>query len=183
MLRKKLRPPLQISSLRLTEAHGFVHAHFSPKQEFNFILRARSEFACVRLEPDILWPVRPAHPVWEPMVELTRGLVRTGWIAVGPEDRILFGSCDAARAVSVRYTGKRRVHIARRQGRIRHGTSAAGLVDVDLAAMLRRGHANQQNQSEPLHGQFLTHPLADGYTDSDTSPRPSISLVSQTASR
>ena len=110
----------------------------------------------MRLEPDVRWSVRSSHPVGKPMIKFSRGLVRIGGIALGPEDRIFFGICDAARAVSVRYTCKRRVHIARRQGRVRYGAKAAGLVDIDLATVLRGSHAHEQKQRKPFHGQFLT---------------------------
>jgi hypothetical protein len=37
LLRKKLRPTLQVDRLCLVEGHCLVHAHFSPQQEFDFI--------------------------------------------------------------------------------------------------------------------------------------------------
>ncbi len=37
VLRKKLRPSLQINRLRLIEGHGFIHAHALPEQEFHFV--------------------------------------------------------------------------------------------------------------------------------------------------
>jgi hypothetical protein len=102
MLRKKLRPSLQICRLCLIERHCFVHAHLSPEQKFDFIFPARSEPACVRLEPAVLRFVRPTHPVWEPVIKLARGFLRTSGVSVSTEDCIFLGVGDAARSVSVR---------------------------------------------------------------------------------
>ena len=53
-LGKELRPSLQVSRLRLIQCHRFVHAHFSPEQEFHFVFCERTERASVRLKPDVL---------------------------------------------------------------------------------------------------------------------------------
>jgi hypothetical protein len=146
-LRKEFRPSLQVSRLRLNESHCLVYAHLSPEQKLNFVFGKRTELACVRLEPNVRSPIRSSHPMRKPMIKLSRGLVRIGRVAVGTEDRIFLGSRDAARAVSVRYTCKRRVHIARRQGRVRYSAKAAGLVDVDLpTVLLSRGEARCQQE-------------------------------------
>jgi len=79
----------------------------------------------------------------EPMIKLARGFLRTRWVSVSTEDCIFLGIGDGARTVSVRYTCKGSVHLTRRKGRIRYRAEAAGLVDVDLATVLRRGSAEQ----------------------------------------
>ena len=145
LLRKELRPSLQIGGLGLIEGHRFVHAYSSPQQEFDRIFPARPELACVRLEPDILRSVRPTHPVWEPMIKLTRGFLCTCWVSVSTEDCIFLGIGDGARTVCIRHTCKGWVHLTRRKGRIRYGAEAAGLVDVDFPTVLRGDCANQQD--------------------------------------
>jgi hypothetical protein len=60
----------------------------------------------MRLEPDVLRYVRPAHPVCEPMVELARGFVRIRRVSVSMEDLVFLGVGDAPESVSVRDTRK-----------------------------------------------------------------------------
>ena len=106
------RPSLQVSRLRLIEGHRFIHANFSPEQEFHFVFRERTERAIVRLEPDVLRCVRASHPVRKPMIEFTGGFPRARRITISREDRVLFRSGHVARSLSVRYTCERCVHCA-----------------------------------------------------------------------
>lgn len=148
MLGNEFSPSLQISRLRLIEGHCFIYAHFSPEHEFHFVLDERSELAGVRFEPDVVLLVRASHPVREPMVEFAGRFLCPRWVSVSREDRILFGVGNAARSVVVGYTRQRCVHLAGGQFGIGYRAEAAGLVDVDLAAMLRRGDARCQQECQ-----------------------------------
>jgi len=78
------------------------------------------------------------------MIELVRRLLRTRRITISSEDRFLLRLTDRPGTVSVGEAGERCLHLSRRQRMIRHSEKAARLVDVDLAAMLSRGYADQQ---------------------------------------
>jgi hypothetical protein len=143
LLRKKARPSFQISGLRLIKRHRFIHTYLPPQQQFYLIFPARSECACVRLEPDVLRSVRPSHPMGEPGVEFARACLRIRWISISRQDCMFLRISHGARPVSIRYAGLQGVHLARRQGGIRNRAEAAGLVDVDLPAVLSGCHAEQ----------------------------------------
>ena len=103
-LGKEHRPTLQVSRLRLIEGHRFIHANFSPEQEFHFVFRERTERAIAPLEPDVLRCVRASHPVREPMIEFTGGFLRARRITIRREDRVFPRSGHVARSLRVRYT-------------------------------------------------------------------------------
>src|ERR1039458_10646419 len=94
------------------EGHCLIHAHVPPEQKFHFIFGQRTKLPSVWLEPDILLRIRASHPVRQPMVKLARTFLRTCWVSISREDRILLRIGHAARSLSVRYTRQRCVHFA-----------------------------------------------------------------------
>ena len=102
----------------------------------------------MRLEPDIFLRIGTAHPMWVPMVIFAGGFPRARRISISREDRVLFRSGHVARTILVRHTRKRSVHFAGRQFGIGHRAEAAGLVDVNLPAMLRGGEGCCQQKCQ-----------------------------------
>jgi hypothetical protein len=80
------------------------------------------------------------------MIEFSRGFLCAWRIAISREDRVLFSITHIAWTIFVRHICQRSVHPARRQFGIGNRAEAAGFVDVDLAAMLRRGKARCQQE-------------------------------------
>src|SRR3954447_13251611 len=124
------------------ESHGFVHAYFSPEQEFDLIFGEGAKLSRVRLEPDVLLRVGSSHPVRKPMVELPSRLLGTCRITISCQDGFLLQISYHPGTAIARDAGEPCLHLSRRQRMIRHGAKAARLVDVDFAAVLREGYAD-----------------------------------------
>ena len=95
-------------------------------------------------EPDVLLSVGSSHPVGKPMIELASRLFGTCRITISCQDRFLLRISDRPGTVIVGDAGERCLHLSRRKRMIRHSAKAARLVDVDFAAVLRGGYADQQ---------------------------------------
>ena len=95
-------------------------------------------------EPDVLLRVGSSHPVGKPMIELASRLFGTCRITISCQDRFLLRISDRPGTVIVGDAGERCLHVPRRKRMIRHSAKAAGPVDVDFAAVLRGGYADQQ---------------------------------------
>ena len=78
------------------------------------------------------------------MIELASRLLGTCRITISCQDRFLLRISDRPGTVIVGDAGERCLHLSRRKRMIRHSAKAAGTVDVDFAAVLRGGYADQQ---------------------------------------
>src|SRR5437763_10311624 len=92
--------------------HTFRHSISS-----TLSLAKGAEFAGVRLERDILWPVGTAHPMRKPMIELSRRLLCICRISVRSENGIFLSVRHSTRTIAIRYTRQRRIHFTGALGR------------------------------------------------------------------
>jgi hypothetical protein len=100
-------------------------------------------------------------------------------------DHTLLRIGNATRSVGVRYTCERCVHCAGGQFGIGYSAKAAGFVDVDLSAVLRRGDRHEQK----YHGDQNIRRLYSYHLDKGDvsrlrgirqglSPRPQVAITS-----